>query len=114
MKSEEEKIYFKKRNGTLYKAATKEEIYNVLDIYDFDMIKRFLEYMDYPWFPERWVDLVMTYGETPKNLARYISYCNLKAILPLGYKDSKSVFKFVEKEMIEALRKRMDPDYYGS
>ncbi len=110
----EEKIYFKKRDGTFCKGATKEEIYDILDIYDFDMIKRILEYMDYPWFPERWIEFILTFGETPKVLTRYIIYCHLKAILPLGYKDSIPLSKTIEKDMFEATRKRMDPDYYGS
>lgn len=110
----EEKIYFKKRDGTLFKAITKEGIYNILDIYDFDMIKKYLEFMDYPWFPERWINFIMSYGETPKILARYISYCRLKAILPFGYKDSNFIASDLEKAMVEMVRERMDPDYYGS
>lgn len=113
MKPKEELDYFKKRDGTLLKAATKEEIYNILDIYDFEMIKTLLEYMDYPWFPERWTEFIMTYGETPKNLARYISYCHLKTISPLGYKDSIFIPRAIEKGMIEKTRQKVDPDYYG-
>ena len=113
MKSEEEKIYFKKRDGTFFKEATKEEIYDFLDIYNFDIIKSFLKHMDYPWLPELWLENILTHGETPKNLARYINYCNLKAILPLVYKDSKFLWRDVEREMFETIRKRMDPDYYG-
>lgn len=113
MKLYEEKIFFKKRDRTFYTVATRDQIYEFLDIYDFDMIKRFLEYMDYPWFPDKWVEFIMCYGETPRNLARYINYCNLKAILPLGYKDSMFIASKLEKDMFETTRKRMDPDYYG-
>ena len=114
MKPKEELDYFKKRDGTLFKAATKEEIYNVLDIYDFEMIKKFLQYMDYPWFPEQWIRLIMTCGETPKILGKYVSYCRLKGILPLGYIDSKFIPRSIEKNMFEKARQRMDPDYYGN
>lgn len=110
----EEKIYFKKRDGTLFKAITKEGIYNILDIYDFDMIKKYLEFMDYPWFPERWIHFIRIYGETPKILARYISYCNLKGILFLRYRDSHFCSSSVEELISENIRKEMDPDYYGS
>ena len=70
--------------------------------------------MDYPWFPEQWIKFIITYGETPKILARYISYCNLRAILPLGYMDSKFIPRSIEKNMFEKARQRMDPDYYGN
>lgn len=44
------KKYFKCRDGSLYTKYTKEEIYNLIDPYNFDTIEPFLQEMDYPAF----------------------------------------------------------------
>lgn len=43
-----ENIYFKSRNGDLYTKFTKEEIYSMIDPYDWNTIIHWLEEMDYP------------------------------------------------------------------
>ena len=43
-----ENIYFKDHNGELYTKFTKEEIYSMIDPYDWNTMLYWLEEMDYP------------------------------------------------------------------
>lgn len=81
------KKYFKCRDGSLYTKYTKKEICDLIDPYNFDMVKPFLKDMDYPAIYNTYISLLNS-EKNPKNtFQRYINTMNLKAYRVWGYQD---------------------------
>ena len=82
------KKYFKCRDGSLYTKYTKEEIYNLIDPYNFDTIEPFLQEMDYPAFYKVYSLILQNHQDKPtRALLKYICIMNLRPYRPWGYQD---------------------------
>lgn len=82
------KKYFKCRDGSLYTKYTKEEIYNLIDPYNFNTIEPFLQEMDYPAIYDEYLLLLKHNQDKPtRALLKYVNVMNLKAYHVWGYWD---------------------------
>ena len=83
------KKYFQCRDKSLYTKYTKEELYNLIDPYDFDTIKPFLKEMDYLAYEEEYFNLLKysKLKEPKRVLGKYIAWANLAVPRQWGYED---------------------------
>ena len=89
MKKEE--LYFKCRNGEFYTKFTKNEIKQIVDIYDPSTFIFLLKDMDYVWIEKEYQRVFTQWQsgiERHNPFIRYLTKMRLKAYSCVGYADS--------------------------
>lgn len=92
-----EKKYFKCRDNSLYTKYTKEEIYSLIDPYDFNTIKPFLKEMDYACDEKAYYELIEFFKKKNNNkvLGRFINKMRLFSYKNFGYNDWEEFQKLI-------------------
>lgn len=85
-------IFYKCRNGSLYKKATKAEIMSIIDPYDHTTFEHYLKEMDYPFIKNEYKRII-SYMEKKKLdmiffFGKYIATMRLASYKDYGFKDS--------------------------
>lgn len=75
-----DKWYYKCRDGSYYLGATKQELRKIIELKD---AIPHLKKMDYTICPRYWAN----YKKQGNPFGKYVSWCRLAAIRPLGFKD---------------------------
>ena len=86
-----EELYFKCRNGEFYTKFTKNEIKQIVDIYDPSTFIFLLKDMDYVWIEKEYQRIFTQWqsgNEWRNPFIRYLTTMRLKAYSCVGYADS--------------------------
>lgn len=83
-------LYFRCRNGEFYTKFTKNEIKQIVDIYDPSTFIFLLKDMDYVWIEKEYQRILSRWwdGTCPHNpFVQYLAHMRLKAYSCIGYAD---------------------------
>ena len=80
--------YYKKHDGTYYTKYTKEEIKNLIDIYNPDTFIPFLIILDYPYIIDEWRKCAAYYNNSVA-FSHYIGKMQLASFRNFYFKDSE-------------------------
>ena len=100
-----ENIYFKCHNGEFYTKHTKEEIYSMIDPYDWNTMLYWLKEMDYPplsieYF--RKLEIAESRGQPAKSVfGKFLSYLRLCSFSNYSYEDGDFMLNFWDKETLK-------------
>ena len=84
------KRYYKKRNGELYTAETKEEISSKINPNILETFLPYLEILDYPYLQDEWQKIIefAQKHNRPFIFGKYIARMRLMGYRPFSYQDS--------------------------
>ncbi len=115
----ENNIYFKDKDGNEYTKYTKEEIWEIIDVYKPESFMFILEALDIPYWEEAWNKYRDRYiknypAEKPsKMIGRYISYMKLHDFKSFGFKDSYKLNELSYIHIIRDLLKALEEEHMG-
>ena len=115
----ENSIYFKDRNNNDYTKYTKEEIWEIIDVYRPKSFIFILEALDIPYWEEAWNRYRDNYikkhpsENSSKMIGKYISYMKLPDFKPFGFKNSYELNKLSYIHIIQDLLKALEEEHMG-